>query len=80
MLVSEMDCDGQNGGQEHGAASNNHGAVAEVLVARTAVFDAYVRGCVYGAWAVIAPAVRCPSARPDYQQLAVHCNTHCKQQ
>lgn len=72
LVGNEMDRNRQNHGQEHGATSDDHWAVAKVLVARAAVFDAYVRRGVYGARAIVAPAVRRPSAWPDYQQLAVH--------
>jgi len=75
-----MDRNRQNHGQEHGETSYDHCTVAKVLVARAAVFDAYVGWSVYGAWAVVAPTIRRPSARPDNQQLAVHCNSHFKHQ
>jgi len=79
MLISnEMGRDRQNDGQEYGAASNDYRAVAKVLVTRAAVFDTYIRRGIYGAWAIVAPAVRRPSTRPDYQQLPIHCNLHHK--
>lgn len=67
--------DGQHGSQENGAAHVRR-VVAQVLVARAAVFDAYVGRGVYGARAVVAAAVRRPRARPDDHQLSVDCNTN----
>lgn len=57
LVGSEMCRNRQNHGQEHGATSDDHCTVAKVLVACAAVFDAYVRGGVYCAWAIVAPAV-----------------------
>lgn len=63
----------QDGRQEHRAAYV-YGAVAKVIVARAAVFDAYVGWRVDGARAVVVSAVRGPRARSDYHHFSVHCN------
>lgn len=64
-----------DGGQE-GCAADVRGAIAEVLIARAAVLDAYVGRRVDGARPVVVPAVRRPRARPDDHQLSVHCAKH----
>jgi len=60
-------------GRQKSDGSGVGDTVAQVLVARATVFDAYVRGRVDGARTVVVPAVRRPRARSDYHQLAVHC-------
>lgn len=64
--------DESHGGSHDRGPSRVRGAVAQVLVARAAVFDAYVRRRVDGARAVVVAAVRRPRARPDDHQLSVH--------
>lgn len=70
----EFGRDSHNGRLQERCDSDVRGAVAQIVVARATVFDAYVRGHVDGARPVVRTAVRSPSARSDYHQLAVHCN------